>query len=199
MNASAGRLARISRTVYHGRNKLARPSDHFEAWLVIFLVVLALAALPFAAALGSDTYAQRKALSDQQIAQRYQVTATLLTDGPPVTVNTAGVIIDQSAPAKATWPVPGNGTRAGTVDAPAGAKAGAPLRIWLDQTGAPTTKPLSRVDAAADSFGLAAGLWGGVALVLGALYLLVRRLLDRGRLDQWEREWAEVDQPRSFS
>src|SRR4051794_26810607 len=57
---------RIWRRLHPGGNPLARTSDRLEALLLIAVLLGTLLALPIAAAVGSDAYGQRAALSAQQ-------------------------------------------------------------------------------------------------------------------------------------
>jgi hypothetical protein len=194
MNASWASFARVWRTVHHGRNSMARPSDRFEAALLTCAVLLALAALPVAATVGSETYARQKGVSEQQMSTRFPATATLLSDGPPVDLGSRGAAVDNPAPTDASWILPDGNRRIGKVPASQGTLVGASVPIWLDQSGNPVDAPLSDVGAVAGSVGVGLGLWFGLCVGLAALCWLVRRVLDRFRYVQWQLEWFRVEE-----
>ncbi|ADJ47223.1 hypothetical protein AMES_5398 [Amycolatopsis mediterranei S699] len=73
MSTSSTSIARMWRTVLPRRGSVARPSDRFQAGLLIFVALLALAALPVAASVGSQTYARQRGESAQQVSERKPV------------------------------------------------------------------------------------------------------------------------------
>lgn len=189
MNASHTYLARLWRTV-HGRNPLARPSDRLQTGLLVLLSLVALAAVPFIATAGSETYVHQKAMSEQQTSTRNPATATLVADGPAITASDRDTAIGVPAPTDATWVLSDGSRRTGKVLADQGTLAGAAVPIWLDQTGGPVDAPLNAGAAVMNSVCLASGLWLGLCALLTGLYLLVRHTLDRFRLSQWQHEWS---------
>jgi hypothetical protein len=66
MDTSWAPNARRCRTVHHGRNALAWPSDRVRAALLVAVVLVAVSAVPFAAAVASAKYAQQTQVSLQQ-------------------------------------------------------------------------------------------------------------------------------------
>jgi hypothetical protein len=194
MNPSWASLARLWRTVHHGRNSLARPSDRFEAALLTCAVLVALAALPVTATVGSETYARQQSVSEQQLSTRFPATATLLADGPPIDDGSRGAAVGNPAPTEASWILPNGNRRSGKVPASQGTLAGTTVPIWLDQSGNPVDAPLSHVGAVAGSVGVGLGLWLGLCVALAALCWLVRSVLDRFRFVQWQQEWFRVEE-----
>lgn len=85
-----GRIARFRRRLFPGGNPLARFGDRVEAALLLLLVVGALLTLPFAAAVGSDTYAAQTARAEQERTTRHPATATSLAAAATQTYSTDG-------------------------------------------------------------------------------------------------------------
>src|SRR6185369_17899990 len=59
MSTPSNAIARMWRTVLPRRGSVARTSDRVQAGLLVLAVLLALAALPVAASIGSETYARQ--------------------------------------------------------------------------------------------------------------------------------------------
>ena len=195
MNASSTWIARMWRTMLPRRDSVARPSDRFQSGLALLFVFLAMAALPFAASLGSETYAQQKVQSAQQLKDRTQATATLLTDGPPRTAGARSAVGGNAQPTDATWLLADGTRRAGKVDAGKGAVKGSTVSIWVDREGNPVGWPLTQAGAAIDAISVSAGLWAGVLIALALFYHLTAYVLDRFRYARWQHEWFHVLDP----
>ncbi|WP_328442492.1 MULTISPECIES: Rv1733c family protein [unclassified Amycolatopsis] len=194
-----GRIARFRRRLFPGRNPLARFGDRVEAALLVLMVAGALLTLPFAAAVGSDTYAAQTARAEQERTTRHPATATSLAAAPTRTYSTdgAGAPADQTT-VPAAW-FDARGTRhTGDVLADSGSPKGTHLPVWLDQRGELTTEPLSPSTSVADGVFAAILLWLAVTGVLAALYGLGRFVLDRLRAAAWDRAWAEARHDSRF-
>ncbi|MFD6066922.1 MULTISPECIES: Rv1733c family protein [Amycolatopsis] len=178
------------------RNPLIRWSDRLEAALVIGVVLLTLLAIPFAAAVGSEAYAEGRKRAAEEAANRQETTAVLLADAPPVRVRLDGVPLDEKVEAIARWAAPGGLIREGVVTVDAGSATGNEVRIWLDASGHPVEAPATDADALSRGIGVGAGLWlGWLALVTG-VFLVCRAALARGRAAEWAREWQRMTQDR---
>jgi hypothetical protein len=192
MDTSWAPIVRLWRTVHHGRNALARPSDRVQAALLIAVVLIGLSAIPFAAAVASEKYAQQTKVSLQQTSTRHLAMATLLRDG--VAVDSTNRAPGSPTPTDATWHLPDGTPRIGKISAGPGTLAGQTVPIWVDAGGNPAAAPLSAgaVDIVAVGVGL--GLWLCLCLALASLYLLTRYGLDRARSARWQREWALLEE-----
>lgn len=182
-------ISRQLRWFVSGRNPVARGWDRLEAALVVLAVLVALVAVPFALAFGSQAYAQRSADADAQAASRVRSTAVLITDAP------VGPGVQPAAAteeATGVWRLPDGSERTGQVDVEAGTAAGTKVPIWLDQAGNPVAQPLTRQDALGAAIGVAVLGWLGFAGVLALLVWLGRFALDRRRDRGWTQEWAEL-------
>ncbi|WP_326947607.1 hypothetical protein OG439_01920 [Amycolatopsis sp. NBC_01307] len=194
-----GRIARFRRRLFPGGNPLARFGDRVEAALLLLLVAGALLTLPFAAAVGSDTYAAQTARAEQERTTRHPATATSLAAAATQTYSTdgAGAPADQTT-VPAAW-FDARGTRhTGDVLADSGSPKGTHVPVWLDQRGELTTEPLSPATSAADGVFAAILLWVAVTGALAALYGVARFVLGRLRAAAWDRAWAQARHDSRF-
>ena len=83
--------------------------------------------------------------------------------------------------------------RTGTITVPAGTKAGATVRIWVDRAGNPTDAPLSPDKAAGAAVVVALVAWAAFAGLLAVVFYAVRARLARSSQEAWEREWQHLD------
>jgi hypothetical protein len=94
---------------------------------------------------------------------------------------------------RARWTAPDGTARVGEVPAATGSKAGSTVRIWTDAAGNVTTAPLSatqRLDRMISEIAFAPIVLGILLLSLAAI---VRRVLERRRLTNWERAWEATE------
>ncbi|MFI9811889.1 Rv1733c family protein [Saccharothrix variisporea] len=186
----------IKRAVHYAlpsRRGVARVGDRVEGGVLVVAVLLALSGVPVAAAVGSEVYASGKLTAVEQSGTRHRVEATLLADAPPAPAETGrGAGVDRT-PVPARWAAPDNVAHSGPVDAPAGAKAGAVVRIWVDDAGTATPPPLTVEGAAVGGTVVAFALWGGLAALLALVWLAVRVVRERLSSRSWEREWTLVE------
>ncbi|GAA1205487.1 Rv1733c family protein [Prauserella alba] len=191
------RQRRFFRRLWPGRNPLARSWDRVEGVVLLLAILAPLVMLPFAAAAGSETYARDQRASAVQARGLYRAEATLLADAPSLTPlpARAGTSADEVA-VRAEWRLADGSRKVGTVRAEAGSLSGSTVPVWLDQRGDPTQRPQPSAHAMASAIGAATALWLGTVTVCVGGYWLVRKLLDRRRFDQWEREWTDIG-PRS--
>ncbi|TVT27476.1 hypothetical protein FNH05_30895 [Amycolatopsis rhizosphaerae] len=190
MIARSNWLVRQLRWIHPGRNPLVRPWDRIEAALVLLVLVLALAAIPFAALLGAEQREHALADSAEQQATRVHTDATLLTAAPDP--GNSDVIPATSQKVAATWRLADGSVRVGTVDAAPGTPAGTPVSVWLDSTGNLTAPPTTAGNALSLGVGLGLLVWAGAVAALCLLLGLARGLLNRLRAAAWTREWARV-------
>ncbi|WP_113699250.1 hypothetical protein [Nonomuraea lactucae] len=116
---------------------------------------------------------------------RQPVTATLVQDTPDTE-------FIGEARAAAQWDTPVGRLVTDQVAAPAEAKAGTPMIVWLDGAGERTKPPADRAET------LAGGITVGFLVMAGAAVVLIiglqgfRRLLDRSRYAAWETSWVHA-------
>ena len=180
--------ARLVRSVFHGRNPLARTSDRVESAVFVIAVLVALLGVPVAAAIGSEVYAGQSVASTEQLSIRRQVTATLLEDTGPGAAN------DVTSPAvRASWQAPDGTPRQGGVPAAHDLVTGSRIPIWVDDGGRLTTPPLTSEGAVITAIGSAVLLWSGLVGVLCVAHLSTVHLHRRRNVRRWETEWAVVE------
>jgi hypothetical protein len=179
--ARAVRLARL----LIGRNRLRRPCDRLEGFLVMLLAAAFLAAVAAGPYFGARLYRSQRA----DAARLHAATAVLTQSGPPDTYLTA------PGPAAARWRAPGGRPLRGmltTVTAPgiSGAPAGARVQVWLTSSGRPQVPPVSAAETTLASVMLTLAALCGAGIVLLIGYWLGRTALDRRRLAAWASEWS---------
>ncbi|WP_372661376.1 Rv1733c family protein [Amycolatopsis kentuckyensis] len=199
MSTSSNPLARMWRTIFPRRGSVARVSDRVQAGAGVFVVLLALAALPVAAGFGSETYVRRQGQSAQQLGERTRVTATLLADGPALTANTRAGVAGSGEPTDATWTLPDGTRRVGKVVADQGTLTGDTQTVWVDRNGTVVDPPLSGAGVVIDAVGVGLGLWVAALVLLAAGYRLTVFALDRVRYARWQQEWFADQDRRTHS
>ncbi|GIH60455.1 Rv1733c family protein [Microbispora siamensis] len=172
-------------------NPLRRRTDRVESAVVLTFLILAVLSLVAAFAVGAAVY--RGGVAEERSGR--WVTATVTRDAPAAT----WVAVEGTAARLRTgvaWTAPDGRTVTGQAPVPSAAKAGTPVRIWLDRDGRPGDGPRSRIDTVAD--GVASGT-ATAALSLTALLAclaLVRRRLDHHRYAAWDAGWLAMNRRR---
>ncbi|TKG71121.1 Rv1733c family protein [Prauserella endophytica] len=185
-------LGRFLRSLFPGRNPVARTSDRIEAAVLLLAIVVPLLALPIAAALGSDTYARESRAAELEASTRYESTAVLLTDAvlESPTIYAGG---RQTVQVRAEWQRPDGSPGTGLVVAEAGLEKGSEVRVWLDESGERVQPPRTQAMAAWNAAAVAITAWLSVTLVCALSWWALHALLDRARRQRWQREWDELD------
>jgi hypothetical protein len=182
-------LARWAGRLGFDRNPLRRRTDRIEAAIRLATMILLLAAVPIAviaAGRQADHLAVRHAQAQREA--EHEVTAVLLepvqATGFPDPYTSV-----QMTFVPARWQPPGQPPRSGQVLAPAGAREGSTVTVWIDASGAVAPPPPDYRDIAGDVT-IAAVVAGLVTslLALGS-NVLARRALDRRRMRAWDAEW----------
>jgi hypothetical protein len=168
-------------TQVFGRNPLVRPSDRIEFLVLSFAVLVAVVAIPVAAAIGTSVHDARTQLYAEEALTRHQVTATATEDG---------VIVVQpphiSFTARARWTASGR-EHSGVVAWSDRAKIGDQQSIWVNDAGQDVGPPTPPSRADRDAVVITFVVWFGVACASAGLVSVVRRWLDRWRYAQWDR------------
>ena len=174
-----------------GSGPLKRTSDRLQYLARALLACVLGTALAVALAVATASYTQGRSEVATQAAERQQVVAVLLHDAVAQQGGAEGS--PPVARATAVWTAPSGVERTATIPAPARARAGSTLPIWVDRDGDRTTRPLSIGDVVGRAVGVALLTYVGLALVALGSYLLFRRQLDRSRSRRWAAEWAAVE------
>jgi hypothetical protein len=181
-----GGLRRWWRLVRAGRNKLARRTDRVEAGVLVAAVIWCLTAVPVSVAIGSMVYAHELPVALGQMSERRQATAVTLADSAPVA---AGLAITAPQQVPGRWRGPDGADRTGNVPVEPGSAAGTVVPIWVDRAGGVTSGPMTPADADAAAWGSGFLVFSGAFTAAAGLVWFARRLLDRRRARQWDREW----------
>jgi hypothetical protein len=151
-----------------GRNPLVRTSDRIEVAVIALAVVVSLAVIPFAGAIGTAVHDEHAHTYAAQQHDRHRVAA-------PATEN------------QSHWPIsdaedPGNYP----------VKDTASLSIWVDGQGKRVSPPAPSWQAGADAVAAAAGFWLAVTAAAALLVAAVRPFLKRARNAGWNRDIASL-------
>jgi hypothetical protein len=190
--ARTGRPARLARQMGLGRNPLRRRTDRIEALISAALLALFLVGAPL---LGTSLgrWVHQGGLSEQRAQQSWhQTPARLLATAPPAPRYAFRLSWQNAVPVRARWSGPGGQPRSGEVPAPPGSRAGQLVQVWVDGSGRVTGPPLRGEELTRRVAGaevLAPLALGVVLLIVG---FVVRWLLNRRRLRDWEVGWASI-------
>jgi hypothetical protein len=131
-------------------------------------------------------------LTDQARAEaldRKPAVATLLNAAPTIG---SDATLSMPVEVAATWRDRAGVPHTGTVPAPQGLEADTTVQIWIDRSGAAAPEPTSDGDALEMAIITAAITVLGGAVVLAALWRVVRRITLSCNCAAWEREWRDV-------
>lgn len=183
-------LSQVARSAGLDRNPMRRPSDRAEAFMKIAVFITLTVVAPLLAWLvGRDTYQDGVRVESEERASRQHVTATLLQRAESSQAPAA----DPTVLVSASWTLPDGATRAGLVAVKAGTTAGATVPVWVDASGLPTTAPRPHDETVAQTAATVALVPLVVAVVVFLVQLVVRMLLDRYRIRQWQAGWSEIE------
>jgi len=180
----------VARRLGLDHNPLRRRSDVIEGWLLPATVVAFLLLGPLVAGLiGLRVTADNAAAQRAEQSWR-QVPAVLLkaAPGPMMSDNGANAWLVWTP---ARWVTDGR-ARTGIVPAPSGSRAGATVRVWVDRTGNVQVPPLTPARADDRVVVAMAFVLAALAVFLAGLALVIRAMLDRRRLADWEAAWLSV-------
>src|SRR5215831_5819133 len=183
------RARRLARKLGLDANPLRRRTDKIATWLMAqFLVVVLVGAPLFAIA--AFTWAARAGVAEQRAERSWREVPAVLLRSVPVPDSFAGVFGYSWVPAR--WTAPSGQVRSGDIPVEVGLTAGRKVRLWVDAAGRPTDAPITHRAIVARAATAAAVATAGLLIALSCLALIVRWLLDRRRLADWELAWAIV-------
>ncbi|WP_086825039.1 hypothetical protein [Allokutzneria sp. NRRL B-24872] len=181
-------MGRMVRRLGLDRNPLRRFSDHVESAVVVLLVLCVLAVVPLALVAGSVAHER---LGTSTAAHRS--TAVLEHDAPPEVITSELLVVSTGAKVRGQWTAPDGTPREGEVFAPAGARAGTTVPVWLDAAGTPIPPPLEGAALTWMSALVTLGVLVVAGGASGVVYGAVRLVLDRGRVTAWGADWERVE------
>ncbi|MEC4020774.1 Rv1733c family protein [Streptomyces sp. H27-D2] len=180
------------------RNPLRRSTDRIETWaafLAALLIVLGAPAVGWAAG-GSAHGALLRTVGEQQHDRALvRVTVVRKVAHPPVDPDPeTSSARDAHRRVFATWTAPDGSRHAGRISAPRAISPGQGFRIWTDNSGRITNRPMDGSTAASHAAlaGVAAAA-AAAGLVEGARRLVVWQLMQR-RYARWDQEWDRAGQ-----
>jgi len=183
---------KLARRLGADRNPLRRSTDRIEAWLVPVAIAVLLALSPLVTSLAASWV--RTDVAAARHAQRswHHVPAVLLDAVPgPMMAGNGSHSDSWLIWTPARWAADGR-TRVGRVPAGAGSWAGSTVQVWLDRAGNVELPPLTAGQVRGRIIAAALVALVGLAVILGCMLVLIRRLLDRRRLAGWETAWLAV-------
>jgi hypothetical protein len=162
-----------------GTNPLLRRADRIEALVIVVAVVVSLAALAVAGAVGTGVYDARSRVS-AGAQPRHMVSAMVIDTG--TTIVQPGVT---ATAVRASWPAT-DGQATGSFGWDYPVKVGDRIDIWVDSDGNRSSPPSPVSEAAVDAVTVAVVLWFGVVLAVAATVAVTHWRLDRVRDADWE-------------
>lgn len=165
-----------------GRNALVRRADRVEAFLIAIAVILALCAVPVAAAMGTAVHEARSGFYADQALHRHVVEATAVSDSE-TTVRPNSIEFDVDARWKFddTYHVQ-------RVQSEQPLAVNDEFQIWVDDRGAAASAPGPPGQAGRDAVGAAVLSWLAVVFVTAGVCGVVRHRLNRVRHADWDLE-----------
>jgi hypothetical protein len=193
MNGMSGirsRAHRLGRRLGLDRNPLRRRTDKIATLLMAqFLVAVLIGAPLFGIA--AFTWAGRAGAAEQRAEQSWREVPAVLLRSVPAPESFADSVFGYSwVPAR--WTAPNGQARSGDIPVEVGLAAGRKVLLWVDAAGRPTDAPLTHRAVLARAASAAAVATAVLLIALSCLALVVRWLLDRRRLIDWELAWAIV-------
>jgi hypothetical protein len=192
MNGMSGirrRARRLGRWLGLDGNPLRRRTDRIATWLMAqFLVVVLIGAPLFGIA--AFTWAGRVGAAEQHAERSWRAVPAVLLRSVPAPDSFAGGVFGYAwVPAR--WTAPDGQGRSGDIPVEVGL-VGRRVLLWVDAAGRPTDAPLTHRAVVARAATAAAVATVVLLIALSCLALIVRWLLDRRRLADWELAWAIV-------
>jgi len=190
MSGNRRRARRLARKLGLDANPLRRRTDKIDTWLMAQFLVVVLVGAPLLA-IAAFTWAARAGAAEQRAERSWREVPAVLLRSVPAPDSIAGGVFGYSwVPAR--WTAPSGQVRSGEIPVEVGLTAGRKVRLWVDAAGRPTDAPITHRAVMARA-ATAAGVATAVLLIaLSCLALIVRWLLDRRRLADWELAWAIV-------
>ena len=190
MSGIRRRARRLARKLGLDANPLRRRIDKIATWLMAQFLVVLLVGVPLFA-IAAFTWAARVGAAEQRAERSWREVPAVLLRSVPVPDTFAGGVFGYSwVPAR--WTAPNGQARSGDIPVEVGLTAGRKVRLWVDAKGTPTDLPLTHHAVVARAATAAAIAAAGLLIALSCLALIVRWLLDRRRLADWELAWAIV-------
>ncbi|MHA6793988.1 Rv1733c family protein [Pseudonocardia bannensis] len=168
-----------------------RRTDRLEdvlAWLAASLVLLTLVAAIVA---GSTVLSRELDRAERERGERTPVRAVLLEESPMLPVAEGSVVLPPArVPAK--WTGTDGAERTGLVTVHGMLRAGTPVRVWVDPSGALVGPPASAASASIVAIVAGAAILGAGWGLLAGVWIGLRRWIEAHNAVCWAREWDRV-------
>lgn len=187
----AGRLWRVRPW---NPNPLMRASDRVEVVLRALAVVVAVAAVPVAGAVGTVSYTGAVTRIAAQDVGKTQVSATETADATRVPDGDKYGAYQDRYQAAVHWTFDGHAQTA-TVEVPGPQAAGARVSLWIGKDGQPVLAPARPGAAAAEGVGTGLAVLVETWCAAAASVWFTSTVLDSRRHSRWEREWRGINRP----
>ncbi|MFD8298718.1 hypothetical protein ACFV13_21110 [Streptomyces bauhiniae] len=172
-------------------NPLRRRSDVVEAWMVVVVAVLLCVVAPLAGtAAGLFAHDRARTHAEEQRAERQPVRAVVA--GRPASRPTVHGDRGHGYRAEVRWTEPGRQPRTAVANVPAGTRAGDTVTVWFDSRGRAVAPPPNDVAVWQHTVAVGLGVAGGTAALVLLARAVERRVAQRHRLAEWERDWART-------
>jgi hypothetical protein len=169
-----------------GRGPLVRRSDRIEALVLVLALVVAVLAIPVAAAVGTAVHDSNRHLYAEQARTSHLVTATVTEVPANRLVSRTGTI-----DVVARWTAAG-GEHTGDVSAPSSVQPGDTIEVWVDDAGARVSAPNPPSRAAWEGAAAAFALWFAVAATMTTLFAVTMAICDHVRWNRWQHELNQL-------
>ena len=180
-----------TRTVGLDHNPLRRRSDRVEWWIRFATTMIVVLVAPIVAGFAaSSAYAAGIRAEAAERSSR-QLTQAVLAQDATYSSSATGAV--STVLTYASWKAPDDTPRTGWIRAKIGATAGTAIPIWIDTQGVPTNPPRGHDQTLAVTTATAILIPIGAALLFGIGFLIVRAILDRRRLAQWQAAWLAIE------
>lgn len=162
-----------------------------DRWATVVAAILALLAVPVAAALSAANYKDETQAAREKVANVYETVAVLQEDA--VAGETPSGAYGFPVQVLATWRTPDGRQHEGRIPVQPELAAGTEVPVWVDSGGQLTTAPKTQGEITTTV--IATGAWNLVLMVLAVLggHWLVLWVIDRVRMASWAAEWARVE------
>ncbi|WP_030265601.1 Rv1733c family protein [Streptomyces violens] len=175
------------------RSPLRRPTDLLQAWVGLALTLAVLAGVPLAMLLVGNAvdHSLQQAAKDHTRAN-HRTTAVLLHPAPHHLEPGSDEEKATRYPVEVRFTDTNGRTRTGETKVRPGLPAKSTVQLWINGNGELTDPPMAAGEIRSRAMGWAGLAGAGVALTGVAAYATVNRVLNRRRLADWERAWADT-------
>jgi hypothetical protein len=172
-------------------NPLRRTTDWTESAAAAALLAVFVLLTPVAAMLTGQWAYQKGAAAEQaQAGDSHEVRARVVDTRSVGSASADGTAMQSSATVR--WAGPDGRSHRDTLRVSTATDKGDTVPVWIDAQGRQVSPPLTHSQVVANAVTTGLLTVAGAAVLLGGVWYLLRRRLDRVRMDEWEAEWLTV-------